>query len=148
MTEIDFHFNVPAPRSYACRLVRKALRSGASVTVTGPGDELDALDRELWSFEAEDFVPHAHVGRAAEVPASLHAATVWLAGEPEAAPRHDVLVNVGDATPRGFQAFRRLIEIVSTGDAERTSARGRWKAYASRGYPIRSHAVGAEAGPP
>lgn len=147
MTEIDFHFRVPAPQAYACRLVRKALRSGASVAVTGPADALDTLDRELWSFEAEEFVPHARAERSGDVPASLHAATAWLAAEPEAVPAHGVLVNIGTGVPRGFEAFRRLIEIVPVGEAERTAARGRWKSYASRGYAIRSHDVGGEEAP-
>jgi DNA polymerase-3 subunit chi len=144
LTEIDFHFGVPAPQAYACRLVRKALRSGASVAVTGPADLLDALDRELWSFEAEEFVPHARAERALDVPASLHATTAWLAAEPEAVPAHDVLVNLGATVPRGFEAFRRLIEIVPNDDAGKTAARSRWKGYAGRGYAIRSHAVGSE----
>ena len=29
MTEVQFHFNVPDRLVYACRLLRKALRSGA-----------------------------------------------------------------------------------------------------------------------
>lgn len=148
MTDIDFHFGVPAPQTYVCRLVRKALRRGASVAITGPADALEALDRELWSFEAEEFVPHARADLALDVPASLHATTAWLAAEPETVPAHDVLVNIGATVPRGFEAFRRLIEIVPNDDAGKTAARGRWKGYATRGYAIRSHPVGTEGAAP
>ena len=51
MTEVSFHFNVPDRAEYTCRLLRKATRQGARVTVTGPGDVLSGLDRALWTFD-------------------------------------------------------------------------------------------------
>jgi DNA polymerase-3 subunit chi len=141
MTEISFHFNVPSPAGYACRLLRKALRRGAAVTVTGPKAALAELDRELWVFDAADFVPHAWAADLDAVPQSLRAGTVWLATEPLAAPLHDALVNLGASAPKGFESFRRLIEVVSTGEADRSAARERWKAYARRGYAIERHEV-------
>ena len=38
------------------------------------------------------------------------------------------LLNLGDAAPRGFESFERLIEMVSTDDDDRAAARERWKA--------------------
>lgn len=142
MTEIAFHFNVPSRTGYACRLIRKAVRSGTPVAVTGPEDALAELDRDLWSFEADAFVPHARADRVAAVPAALHASTVWLAEDAALAPSHDVLVNVGAQVPRGFEAYRRLVEIVTANAGDRAAARERWKAYAGRGYPIASHQIG------
>ena len=142
MTEVSFHFNVPSTTGYACRLLRKALRRGSAIAVTGPRPALEALDRELWAFDAADFVPHAWAIDAASIPARLHAGTVWLAPDPIDAPLHDALVNLGEATPKGFETFRRLIEVVSTGEADRNAARERWKGYARRGYAIERHEVG------
>ena len=139
MTEISFYFNVPNRSAYACRLVRKALRQGAAVVVTGPPDSLQALDSELWSFAATEFVPHQWVEQASEVPASLRESTAWLAPEPIDAPVHGILLNLGRESPRGFESFARLFEVVSTDEADRHAARERWKAYARRGYEIRQH---------
>jgi DNA polymerase-3 subunit chi len=141
MTEISFHFNVTSPTGYACRLLRKALRHGSAVTVTGSQAALTDLDRELWAFDAADFVPHAWAADLDAVPPSLRAGTVWLAAEPLAAPLHDALVNLGESAPKGFESFRRLIEVVSTGEADRAAARERWKSYARRGYAIERHEV-------
>jgi DNA polymerase-3 subunit chi len=58
------------------------------------------------------------------------------------APHHDVLVNLGQATPDGFESFARLIEIVPVDEAERLAARQRWKHYATRGYAIDRHEAG------
>jgi DNA polymerase-3 subunit chi len=142
MTEVSFHFNVPSRTAYACRLLRKAARRGAAVAVTGPQATLAELDRELWGFEPAEFVAHAWVADLKAVPESLRAGTVWLAPDPLEAPLHDALVNLGEVAPKGFESFRRLIEVVATGEAERSAARERWKGYARRGYAIERHEVG------
>jgi DNA polymerase-3 subunit chi len=139
MTEIIFHFNVADRTGYACRVVRKALRHGSAIVVTGPQPLLAALDRELWTLGATDFLPHAWAADSGAVPASLHARTAWLAAEPLTAPVHDALVNLGDEPPPGFESFTRLIEVVSTAEADRAAARQRWKSYAHRGYPVAGH---------
>ncbi len=141
MTEISFHFNVPSPTHYACRLLRKALRRASGVAVTGPADVLAELDRELWAFDAAEFVAHAWADDAGAVPQSLRASCVWLAPDPVVAPLHDALVNLGATAPRGFESFRRLIEVVATDEANRSAARVRWKGYADRGYAIDRHEV-------
>ena len=141
MTEIRFHFNVPSRTGYVCRLLRKAARQASSIAVTGPNDVLAELDRELWALGATEFVAHAWASEVDSVPASLHAATVWLAPDPLAAPVHEALVNLGESAPRGFETFERLIEVVSTDPADRAAARERWKGYAGRGYAIERHEV-------
>lgn len=141
MTEISFYFNVPSRTGYACRLLRRARRQGMSLTVAGPEATLAALDRELWALSGPDFLAHGWIARAAEVPAALHASTIWLGENPIDAPAHDALVNLGAETPRGFESFARVFEVVSVDADDRLAARERWKAYARRGYPIRRHEV-------
>ena len=60
MTEVAFHFNAPDRLAYACRLLRKAVGSGARVVVTGEGGLLRELDTTLWTFAPLEFVPHCH----------------------------------------------------------------------------------------
>ena len=59
MTEVAFHFNAPDKLAYACRLLRKAVGSGARVVVTAPADVLARLNSLLWTFSQLDFIPHA-----------------------------------------------------------------------------------------
>lgn len=141
MTEIRFHFNVPSRTGYVCRLLRKATRQASSIAVTGPNDLLAQLDGELWALGPAEFVAHAWASEANAIPASLHAATVWLAPDPLAAPVHEALVNLGESAPRGFETYERLIEVVSSDPADRAAARERWKRYAGRGYAIERHEV-------
>ena len=143
MTEISFHFNVPDRTEYACRLLRKALRKGAQVVVTGAPPVLAELDRALWSFDPLEFVPHVMPRPGQELAPRLRTTPVWLVADLAQARHHDVLVNLHDDAPAGFESFARVIEIVTPIDADRAAARQRWKHYATRGYAIEKHEVAA-----
>ena len=143
MTRVSFHFNVPHRLDYACRLLRKATRQNARITVTGPTPVLAELDRALWSFEPTEFIPHVMLRDGQALPERLGATPVCLATTLDGAPHHDVLLNLGAEPPAGFESFERLIEIVSTDEEDRAAARARWKHYAARGYAIEKHEVPA-----
>lgn len=140
MTEVAFHFNAPDKVGYACRLLRKAVASGARVVVTGEPALLRTLDVALWSFSPLDFIAHCHNPKDATM---RDASAVVLADSlPELAPdmaQRPVLLNLGQEVPAGFERFERLIEVVTLQDEDRASARGRWRHYADRGYAIKRH---------
>ena len=139
MTEITFHFNVRDGTAYACRLLRKASRRQARIAVTGDDETLSNLDKELWAFDAAEFIPHVRVRAGQRLAATTRSTPIWLVDAPTGTDGHDVLVNLGTATPFGFESYARLIEIVSTSDEDRSAARLRWRHYAHRGYPIARH---------
>lgn len=137
MTSIAFHFNAPAKLAYACRLLRKAASSGSTVAVLGDADALAKLDEQLWSFSALDFVPH---GRVDQLSAQAKARTpVWLCERPDEGVGQQVLVNLTALAPGGYERFERVIEVVSQDEADRRSARIRWKYYTERGIEIVRH---------
>lgn len=136
MTEIAFHFNAPERLAYACRLLRKAAGSGARVLVTGAPDTLKQLDAALWTFSTTDFVPHCDLDGEAAV---LALSPVILAPSLTSTPHHEVLLNLGQLVPDGFEQFQRVIELVGIDDEERQMARARWKHYTDRGYAITRH---------
>jgi DNA polymerase-3 subunit chi len=140
MTEVAFHFNTPDKVAYACRLLRKAVSSGAKVVVTAGANDLQMLDVALWTFAPLEFVPHC---RASANAAVLAASPVMLTDAVPAAPHQQVLVNLGEQVPDGFERFERLIEIVGTQDDDRLQARSRWKHYADRGYAITRYNLAA-----
>jgi DNA polymerase-3 subunit chi len=143
MTEVAFHFNAPDKLGYACRLLRKAVGTGAKVVVTGEAGLLNELDVALWTFAPLEFVPHC---RDHGAPAAVVAASpVLLADSPKAAAHHQVLVNLGATVPEGFEGFERLIEVVTGDESDRLQARERWKHYAARGYAITRHDRASEA---
>lgn len=136
MTEIAFHFNVPDPMAYSCRLLRKAVGNGARVVVTGRPDRLRELDAALWNFSALDFVPHCLLDSDAPVVA---ASPVVLAAAISSVPHRQVLLNLGTLVPDGFERFERVIELVGLDDEDRRQARARWKNYTDHGHTISRH---------
>ena len=136
MTDLAFHFNAPDRVAYACRLLRKAVGSGAKVVVVGPEETLAQLDTALWTFSATDFVPHSTLGAEAHV---LQATPVVLCTSTAQVPHQQILLNLGPTVPPGFDRFERVIEVVSQDDDDKLLARGRWKHYTEAGYAITRH---------
>ena len=138
MTEVAFHFNTPDKLGYACRLLRKAVGTGARVMVTGESEALRQLDVALWTFAPLEFLPHCYGD---VTPAALGASAVVLAESVRSAPHQQVLLNLGAGVPEGFERFERLIELVTGQEDDRLAGRRRWKHYADRGYAIIRHDI-------
>jgi len=135
MTQIDFYTHVGNKLHVACKLAAKAHSQGLRVAVLCP-DAITAqnFDRLLWSASPLAFVPHCHAAH------PLAARTPVIIDHEGATLAHDeVLLNLRDEWPPVFSRFQRLIEIVSEADADRLSARERFKFYRDRGYEIRTH---------
>ena len=145
MTEVTFHFNAPDKLGHACRLLRKAVASGAKVAVTGEPAQLRELDAALWTFSPLEFIAHCH--GASGTPAVLAASPVVLCDSARTAPHQQVLVNLGAPVPEGFERFERLIEVVTVEEGDRLQARQRWKHYADRGYAITRHDLASKETP-
>jgi len=138
--EVEFHTGVADAIGFACRLLRKAYRKGARVVVTAPAPLLAKLDRELWTFDERDFVPHLRwpgdAAQAARTP-------IWLVDGALPAGAPEVLVNLGADAVADLSAFDRVIEIVSSDADEEAAGRRRWRDYKARGLTITHHAAAA-----
>lgn len=137
MTALAFHFGAPDKLGYACRLLRKAVASGAQAVVVADADAIAQLDTDLWALSVTEFLPHC-VGAVGD---SVHSRSplVLVTDIAQVAGQRGVLVNLADTVPVGFERFDRLIEVVSTDAADRAQARSRWKYYTERGYSITRH---------
>ncbi len=147
MTDICFHFGVEDRTLYACRLLRKAARQGARVLVRGQGAEIDLLDKALWTFEPQEFLPHQRLRPDQPVPPRLWRTPLWLMdddhGWPDALPKAGVLVHLGSAPCADAPNWERVIELVTLDGEDRLQARQRWRAYEARGWSPRGLNVGA-----
>ena len=125
MTEIAFHFGAADKLAYACRLLRKAAASGARVVVVADAQLQEQLDAELWAVSPTDFV--SHCGAQAPQSTQERSAVVLVQDLAQAGPAREVLVNLGATVPAGFDAFERVIDVVSMADEDRNLGRLRWK---------------------
>jgi DNA polymerase-3 subunit chi len=140
VTRIDFYHYAADKLAFACRLAGRAYEQSSRLVVYAPEKAtLDRFDQSLWSFKPTSFVPHCYAGTAiaGETP-------VVLATSADQLPHHDVLLNLGDEWPPFFASFERLLEIVTTDDADKSLARARYSFYKKRGYDIRVNAIEAE----
>lgn len=138
MTEVAFHFGAPDKVAYACRLLRKAVGSGAKVVVLAEAGMGARLDAALWGVSATDFVPHCadNAGDAL----LRHSPVVFTTHVPQHIDSiQPVLLQLCHPVPPGVQAYARVIELVSLDEDDRLEARQRWKTYAAWGMPIQKH---------
>ncbi len=106
------------------------------MAVTGDAQALEELDVNLWSLAPHEFVPHCTPDA---VQPTLEMTPVVLTELLNRVDFDDVLINLGQQVPMGFERFKRLIEVVSAGEQDRLAARSRWRHYANRGYVLLQH---------
>lgn len=138
MTRIDFYVEAHDRIDIACRLAAKAVRAKARLIVYAPDEAVLAkIDRLLWTQSAIGFIPHcmSHDSLASDTP-------VLLARNIDNPPVDDVVLNLANDCPPTFARFQRLLEIVSQDDADKASARERFRFYRDRGYRIETHNLG------
>lgn len=138
MTDVHFHFGVEDRTLYGCRLLRKAARQGARVLLRGEALEVDLLDKALWTFEPQDFVPHLRLRPGQLVGQRLHRTPIWLMSQgdpwPVDVPSARVLVQWGSQAADDVGQWERVIEVVGLDEQERQLARQRWRAYDAWGW--------------
>ncbi len=136
MARIEFHFNAPALVQYSCRLLRKVHARGLRAQVVGHATTLAQLDQALWTFSALDFLPHC----LADAPVALRQSScVLLTEQPRPDWTEQVLINLGELVPEGFEGFERVIDVVSVDALHRAHGRERWRHYSRLGHELVRH---------
>jgi DNA polymerase-3 subunit chi len=129
--------NVRDKPAHACRVARKAQRSGSRRVIMADADTLAAVDRMLWLMAPQGFVAHCISGADDDL---VRASPVFLMADPLSSMHHDNLLNLMRTVAQGFDRFDRWVEVVSAQrKADRSRARNRWQYYESCGYAITSH---------
>ena len=137
MTDVAFHTGIANPLDYACRLLRKAYRSGARVAVHAEPALLDRLDQALWTFEPLEFVPHAVLPRDGGGDARLALSPIVLVKGAAVAPAAcRIGVTLAGHPVADVGAFDRLIAIVGLDPEHREAGRQRWREYERAGHVV------------
>lgn len=143
MTVVAFHTGLDDPIAYACRLLRKAARQGARLLVCADAHTLDVLDKALWTFDPQEFIPHLRWRAGQLLPTHLTRTPLWLVAEEDAhslpGGPGSVLVRLGAVAAAEIPAVERVIELVGLDDEERRLARQRWRAYETSGVTVQHH---------
>ena len=133
MTKVDFYTGSKDKLRTACQLSHKAMQSGVRVMFSTPDATTShALDKLLWEFPANAFIPHCMIDAA-----EAETMPVVINHDGEKFPNHELLISLHKQTVNFFSRFERVIEIVSTDEEDSRLGRERFKFYKDRGYEMR-----------
>ena len=141
MKKVDFYVvSRPEPDavlSIACRLADKAFRRKLRVFVNAASrDQAIALDRLLWTFRDDSFIPHCRAGAGSDPDDPVRIGC----GQTPDAP-FDVLINLGEDVPLGAGDSARIAEIVGSDPQSRAAGRNRYRHYRDQGCELDSHSL-------
>lgn len=135
MTRVDFYSNAPDKLMLARQIVQKAHKQDLQIFILSEDSQvLNELNTRLWTDIATSFIPHC-------LSTDVHAmhTPIVLGIQLGNYSRRDLLINLNAHTPDCYQQFERLIEIVSTDEADRLAARQRWSHYKQNNHPLTNH---------
>lgn len=140
MTKVDFYIlkgtSVDERFALVCRLAEKAISRNQKLFIHTEDKETAAmLDKMLWTFRAESFIPHKLLVEGAE-PCDE---AVVIASDVEPDSSRPVLINLASSVPFFFSRFERTLEIINDQAEIKAQARDRWGFYKDRGYPLQHH---------
>lgn len=119
----------------ACRLADKAYGLGHTVYVfTASEARAAALDDLLWTFRQDSFVPHERYPLVGE-----EGSPVLVGTAAPATVEAQVLINLADALPEGFERYERVVELVDQHPEVLTQSRERFRQYREQGCAPETH---------
>ena len=135
MTRIDFYQLSPQQHSHdrvVCQLCQKAYENNQyTLLLTQSAEQTAHLDRQLWIFNDDSFVPHdAQESTDFKSP-------VLIQNESGSTGDRQLLINLSSSIPGFFAQFERVIELVT--EDNKQQAREHYSFYKERGYPLNHH---------
>lgn len=140
-TRVDFYLvNNPEPHAIwliACRLLEKAYQRGHRIFVyCETQKDAEYLDELLWTYKDESFIPHNLQGEGPEPPPPVQ---IGYGAEPRGFD--DILLNMSSTIPTYFSRFRRVMEIVASGDAAKEVSRAHYREYRAKQCELHTHTL-------
>ena len=140
MTRIDFYQigAVETTLEFACRLIDMIYRRGHQIHVhTGDQGAAMELDKLLWSWSEDRFIPH-------ELYEEAGIAQIKISADVEPENHQDVLINLSGEIPDFFSRFERVVAVVPVDQSRRDTARENYRFYKARGYQLEHHQTTAK----
>lgn len=137
MTRVDFYQLNPQQHNQdrvVCQLCQKAYDNNQkTLLLTQSPQQTAHLDRQLWIFNDDSFIPHD----AEESDSFL--SPILIHDQPDPQGERQLLINLSPLVPSYFAQFERVIELVT--EDNKQSAREHYSFYKERGYPLNHHTL-------
>ncbi len=133
MTRIDFYQLNPERQRYdqiVCQLCQKAYdNQQLTLLLTQNPQQSQHLDRKLWTFDDDSFLPHD----CAETEGLV--TPILIHDNPDPGGERHLLINLSATVPSYFAQFERVIELVT--EENKSQAREHYSYYKERGYELK-----------
>ena len=134
MTRIEFFFNVDDKLAKAAELCEKSVDKGRELMIFTQGDEMSAAFQQvLWQQSVTSFLACTKADKAIRRHISI-----LVSDNSDYLIKDDILINLQAEYPPFFSRFRYLVELVGNDDADKATARLKFRFYRDRGYEIKS----------
>ena len=121
------------PLLLVCELAKKAYAANLPTLVLArDAAQAEALDDLLWSFDADEYLPHQIAGDDEDELCPILIATPEMD-----VPARAMLINLRDAAPTG--SFDRVLEVGPADPEARGPLRERWKHYQALGFEVKKY---------
>jgi DNA polymerase-3 subunit chi len=145
-TRVDFYVletTTPSDRMhFACRLIEKAYKAKHIIyLLTGSVSQSAEVDKLLWTFRNEGFVPHEVAGDSTQDSNST-AAPIIIGHEQPDATHSDLLVNFSAVKPANLHQFKRFFDVFDASENFRNTGRQRFSDYRAAGLMPETHKIG------
>lgn len=142
MAQVDFYVldtDTPASRrEFVARLLGKIQQLGKTAWIAVANEEeAQVMDRLLWEYPPESFLPHARVTDG-EAPDDV---SVLISSHADAQPLPDVYINLRNETPSQHAALQRLVEVVIQEPSVLDATRRNYRFYREQGYQVKPHDI-------
>ncbi|MEY8212099.1 MAG: DNA polymerase III subunit chi [Gammaproteobacteria bacterium] len=115
---------------YVCKLVEKGFKQKIQPIYIQTKNQQQAiqLDKLLWTFKQDSFIPHTIVGAS-----GLDSTPVQIGWNENQFHTAAAIVNLSEEIPISYLESKKIHEIIDDDEVKKNKARERWKNYKSEG---------------
>ena len=115
---------------YVCKLVEKGFKQKIQPIYIQTKNQQQAiqLDKLLWTFKQDSFIPHTIVGNS-----GLDSTPVQIGWNENQFHTAAAIVNLSEEIPISYLESKKIHEIIDDDEVKKNKARERWKNYKSEG---------------
>ena len=123
---------------YVCKLVEKGFKQKIQPIYIQTKNQQQAvqLDKLLWTFKQDSFIPHTVVGDS-----GLGSTPVQIGWNENQFHTAAAIVNLSEEIPISYLESKKIHEIIDDDEVKKNKARERWKNYKAEGCRLGVHQI-------
>ncbi len=123
---------------YVCKLIEKGFKQKIQPIYihTNNQQQAEQLDKLLWTFKQDSFIPHTIVGTS-----DLDSTPVQIGWNENQFHTAAAIVNLSEEIPISYLESKKIHEIINNDEVKKNKARERWKNYKSNGCQLNVHQI-------